>query len=132
MCKIMGSHAEPKFDGSEFYSKMCAVLKLPKLCYPYLVGSYSYSYPLYPLPPFPPPVLPIAPFPLILSPTSPNPQFTIPTVYTTKNPSSQNGGNMQPMIPNGGPPNGGSNCPPIGICPPAALNVPIDPRQGIL
>lgn len=127
MCKFMGSHADPKIDAAEIYLKMCSMFRLPKFCNPLILASYTY--PLYPLP-FPGQIVPIAPFPLILNPTPPNPSFTIPTMFTTQRPQGQQGQQGQQ---GGIPIQGGGICPPVlSVCPPAVLNGPIDPRQGIL
>lgn len=121
-------HAEPKLDtrtgfGTDIYYKMCSLFKFSKFCLPYIWGAYTY-----PLLPISGGVLPIAPIPqgpLVINPPSPPPIFTIPTVFTTiRSPASP----PAPQIPI---PNPGI-CPlTITLCPPAALSVPIDPRQGI-
>lgn len=128
MCRTIISDADPKFGG-DIYLKMCSVLKIPRFCLSYMMGSNPYPFYALPLPaPVP---LPIAPFPLIVSPTSSIASFTIPTVFTTNRP----GGAPMGGAPMGGaqpPPPSGSQCPPSPvICPPAALAMPIiDPRQG--
>lgn len=128
MCKTTVSNADPKFE--EIYLKMCSVLKLPRFCLPYMMGSHPYPYYALPLPPIP---VPIAPFPLIGNPTPPTPSFTIPTVFTTNRPLGPGGPPLLPGPPPSAPLPPAGQCPPSPpICPPAALSMPfIDPRQGI-
>lgn len=115
MCRTIISDADPKFG--DIYLKMCSVLKLPKFCLSYMMGSYSYPYPFYALP-LPAPVpLPVAPFPLIVNPTSSIPSFTIPTVFTTNRPGGAPPG---PPGPPGVPP-GPSAAPPPQLPPPGKI-----------
>ncbi|XP_031626161.1 serine protease filzig-like [Contarinia nasturtii] len=131
--------ADPKIESRTFYWKMCSIFKYSNFCLPYIYGPYSY-------PAFsqiPGSVVQIAPFPLIVNPSTSAPSYTIPTVYTTTaRPFSQSVPQVPiypsiPIIPNQPFPPvqipSTTQCPPnIAICPPAALAVPFDPRQGLI